>query len=169
MNYLRTWCFQFLAGWLTEVGCWMFLFLTHVLGLILFLSLIFLTSLFLFQSKNMILWWPIYGYHQVGGDIEQLLVFFLNKIVIDYHHLGSNTPIPSLFQLQKQLLHCACLSICQINTTKVVQSCWTKMRRLCFEKRQIFSWLVKLTLNRLVRPKLKLYQNYLIYASFESP
>ena len=88
MNYLRTWCFQFLAGWLTEVGCWMFLFLTHVLGLILFLSLIFLTSLFLFQSKNMILWWPIYGYHQVGGDIEQLLVFFLNKIVIDYHHLA---------------------------------------------------------------------------------
>ena len=104
-------------------------------------------------------------YCQVGGYIEQLSVFFLNKIVIDY--LGSNTPIPSLFQLQKQLVHCECLSICQINTTKVVQSCPTKMGRLCFEKREIFLWLVKLTLKTLVRPKLKLYQNYLIYALFD--
>ena len=166
MNYLRIWCSQFLAGWLTEVGCWMFLFLTHVLGLILFLSWYFLL---LYFHSNLRTWYYGSLYMdtvKLGLTLNNYQCFF-NKIVINY--LGSNTPILSLFQLQKQLLHCACLSICQINTTKVVQSCWTKMRRLCFEKRQIFSWLVKLTLNRLVRPKLKLYQNYLIYASFESP
>ena len=123
MNYFRTWCFQF--------GCWMFLFLTHVLGLILFLSWYFLLLCFYSNART---WCG-----SLYMDTIKLGVA-LNKIVIDY--LGSNTPISSLFQLQKQLLHyCACLSICQINTTKVVQSCPTKMRWLCFEKREIFLWL----------------------------
>ena len=157
--------FGWLADW--EVRCWMFLFLTHVLVLILFISWYFLLLCFYSNPRTWYYGSLYMNTVKLGGGIEQLSVFFLSKIVIDY--LGSNTPIPSLFQLQKQLLHCACLSICQINTTKVVQSCSTKMGRLCCEKRQIFLWLVKLTLNRLVRPKLKLYQNYLIYASFESP
>ena len=140
MNYLRTWCFQFLAGWLTEVGCWMFLFLTHFLGLILFLSWYFLLLCFYSNART---WYGSLYMHQVGGDIEQLSVFWLIvSCQFNWFYLGSNTPIPSLFQLQKQLLHyCACLSICQINATKVVQSCPTKMRQLCFEKTEIFLWL----------------------------
>ena len=107
---------------------------------------------FLFQSKNMIMVVHIWTPSVKWDDIEKFSVYFLNKIVIDYLNHGSSTTNvnhPSLSFLIATTT--ASLCMCFYLPNKHNQSCSklpraTKMRRLCFEQREIL-WLVKLTLN----------------------
>ena len=75
------------------------------------------------------------------GSIEQFSMFFLNKIDCLDHMapiLQTYTITAFFFQMQKWLLHCACVSVKQPKLFKVAPSKWGD-----FEQREIL-WLEKL-------------------------
>ena len=86
----------------------------------------------LFQSKNMILLQPIYGYHQTGRGIGKFSMFFLNNIVynflanLDHAWMAPILPVNSnhhILCLSFPITKTASLCICFYLPNKHNQSC----------------------------------------------